>query len=122
MENDESNKLFSLDELKRISNGDKKFIVEMIEIFIKTTEEGMNEIEHALKQENYKVIGNYAHKIAPPCRHMGADALLDTFKKIESAVRDSVKISELEPLVLIAREQMDNIMRELKIESIKLSE
>lgn len=117
----ETDKLINLDELKRVSNGDDKFISEMIDVFIKTSEDGMGNIEKALLEKNYKVIADYAHKIAPPCRHIGADALLDSLKKIESYARDLREINDLKILLTQARNEMNDVIRDLKIENLKLS-
>jgi signal transduction histidine kinase/DNA-binding NarL/FixJ family response regulator len=117
----ETHKLINLDELKRVSNGDDKFISEMINVFIKTSEDGMSNIEKALQEKNYKVIADYAHKIAPPCRHIGADTLLDTLKKIESYARDLREINDLKTLLTQARNEMNDVIRDLRIENLKLS-
>lgn len=112
----ESNNLFSLEELRQLSNGDEKFVEEMINIFIKTTTEGMNAIEKALGEKDYSTIAEYTHKLSPPCRHMGADELYTRFKTIEDEVRKNEVPSGLEDLVKKAREQTDKVIGGLKKE------
>ena len=117
----ELNKSFNLDELIRVTNGDKKFISEMIDVFIKTTEEGMLEIEKAIKENNYLSVSAIAHKIAPPCRHMGANLLLNNIKEIESCAIGLGKIDNLNKLLTQARNEMYRVISDLKIENDRLS-
>ncbi len=112
----ESNKSFSLEELKQVSNGDEKFVTEMIAIFIKTTEAGLNQIETGLKQNNLKIVAESAHKIIPPCRHMGADELLSNLVSVESAARSNDKNVDLTELVRRAKQNADIVINDLKKE------
>src|SRR6187399_3253664 len=110
----EVSRSYNLDELKAMSNGDKKFINDMIVVFIKSTDEGIKRIETAVKEKNYKVIGGEIHKIAPPCRHMGTVELYDVLKKVESNVHNAGPANELEELTRQARQKMDIVIKDLK--------
>jgi HPt (histidine-containing phosphotransfer) domain-containing protein len=112
----ETDKPFSLDELRQLSNGDEKFVQEMINIFVRTTTEGMDEIEKAFNMNNYNAIAEYTHKLSPPCRHMGADELYKTFKSIEDRIRKSDGLNKLDVLVAKARTETDKVIKELKKE------
>lgn len=112
----EKNNLFSLEELRQLSNGDEKFVEEMINIFIKTTTEGMNAIEKALDKKEYHTIAEYTHKLSPPCRHMGADELYTKFKTIEDEVRKHETPKGLDSLIAEARAQTDKVINGLKKE------
>ncbi len=117
----QDNKSFNLDDLIRMTNDDKKFISEMIDVFIKTTEEGILEIEKAIEESNYSLVSSIAHKIAPPCRHMGAELLLNRIKEIETCAADSTKTNDLSKLLLESKKVMYHVIRDLKIENSKLS-
>jgi len=110
------NESFNLDELKGMSNGDEKFISEMITVFIKTTAEVMKRIEVAMKEKNFIALASEIHKIAPPCRHMGAMELLDILKKMQSNIHASGPVTDLENLALQARQKMDIVINDLKAE------
>lgn len=112
----ETEKSFSLDELRQLSNGDEKFVKEMIGIFIRTTTEGMDEIEKAFKKNTYNIIAEYTHKLSPPCRHMGADELYKTFKSIEDRIRKSDGLNKLDVLIAKARVETDKVINDLKKE------
>lgn len=113
-----TNKAFNLEELRQVSNGDKKFIEDMIAIFIRTTSEGIDEMELALKKNDMKTVADFAHKIAPPCRHMGAKELLTCLTTIENAIRKSEEGIDIAEWVLKAREEKDIVVTELKAEII----
>ena len=117
----EVNKSFSLDELVKISNGDDKFIMEMIDVFIKTTEEGIVEIEKSVKEGNYLVVSAIAHKIASPCRYMGSELLLNYIKEIENCAKDSEKNDNLDKLLIQTRNELCYVVKNLKIENKRLS-
>lgn len=112
----ETDKTFSLDELRQLSNGDEKFVQEMISIFIRTTAEGMDEIEKALSNNNYNIIAEHTHKLNPPCRHMGANELYSALKSIEDVIKKSDGMNKLDALVAKARTETDKVIKELKKE------
>ncbi len=112
----EISRSFNLDELKGMSNGDENFISEMIKVFIKTSGESMKRIESAFKEKNFQIIGSEVHKMAPPCRHMGAMELLDVLKKIQSNLHSSGPVSDLENLVAQARLKADIVINDLTTE------
>jgi HPt (histidine-containing phosphotransfer) domain-containing protein len=111
-------KIFDLEELKQVSNGDEKFVKEMISIFIRTTDEGINDMEKAIEENNLKAIADMAHKIAPPCRHMGATSLLNYLNAIENAIRNSDEKVDIKELVMKAKKEKEILISELKAEII----
>lgn len=111
------NKMYSLDELRQLSNGDEAFVKEMINVFIKTTTDGMKEIEKALNERNYKNVAEFAHKISPPCRHMGAMELFGVLRNIMDSARKN-EIKDLNELVAKARTESDKVINELSKELV----
>lgn len=57
--------LFNLDSLIEISNGNKEFIDEMIDIFVDDLQVTANELRQALKDDDMDLVKNSAHKIKP---------------------------------------------------------
>lgn len=111
------NKMYSLEELRQLSNGDEAFVKEMINVFIKTTSTGMKEIEKALSEKNYTSVAESAHKISPPCRHMGAIELLGALSTIMDLARKN-ETKDLEALVAKARTETDKVINELNKELV----
>lgn len=85
-------------ELLKVCNDDLGFYADMLRTFIETTTNGMDSIKVYLKENDKMMIGEQAHKISSPCKHMGADQLYDLFKKIEKLSNTEGSLSAIEKL------------------------
>jgi CheY-like chemotaxis protein/HPt (histidine-containing phosphotransfer) domain-containing protein len=85
----------NLDELHRFSGNDLDFVKEMLVRFIESFETGWIEIEQALLVNEMGNIRNIAHKIASPCRHIGAGKLLVLIKKIETQAETNTAVVQI---------------------------
>ena len=72
-----------LAELKRMTDGNKEFFLEMIQIFIQSTGKGVTEMNEAFRKEDYEALSNAAHKMASPVKHLRADGLYAKIKQLE---------------------------------------
>ncbi len=81
----------NLKELKRLTNYDEVFFREMLEIFIRSAEKGMAEIERNKRTGNFDAIAETAHKMAAPARHIQADKLVSLLQQLEKSCRDKEK-------------------------------
>jgi HPt (histidine-containing phosphotransfer) domain-containing protein len=112
-------KNYNLEPLKEQCGADKAFFNEMIDIFIKSSLEGIEKMEEAHVKNNLKEMGHYAHKIIAPCRHIEADNLIPMLKEIET--RSDTK--ELEPelarfLINKIKLEAEELVKNLKTEYI----
>jgi signal transduction histidine kinase/CheY-like chemotaxis protein/HPt (histidine-containing phosphotransfer) domain-containing protein len=88
----------NLQNLFHISGGDEKFVKQMLVSFIDTTSKGLKEMQEALEKGQMEQVGDLAHKMLPPCRHIGASELSGSLKKIEEGIQnriDSLNVAEL---------------------------
>lgn len=88
-----------LHNLEKIGNGDKGFISEMIQIFTKTMDSGVKELSEQAQKENWQAVADAAHKMAPPCRHLGANQLLNNLKTIEKLCAETGSAPEIRKLI-----------------------
>lgn len=72
------------EELLKVSNNDKKFVREMLELFLQSFRQGLKDITNQLNENDYPMIRETAHRIASPCRHLGAMRLLSATKTLEA--------------------------------------
>lgn len=72
-----------LGELERMSGGDSAFFIEMLKIFIRSSETGLESIQQALATEDWQAISEAAHKLAAPTKHLNATDLYSKLKKLE---------------------------------------
>lgn len=73
-----------LSHLYQLADHDIPFIRQMLTRFIEGTEQGLQDIEQAVKQGQTHVALETAHKIAAPCKHVGAEKLYMCLKSIEN--------------------------------------
>jgi CheY-like chemotaxis protein/HPt (histidine-containing phosphotransfer) domain-containing protein len=88
----------SLQNLYHISGGDEKFVKQMLLSFIDSTKKGFDEIKANMKSGQSDKIADLAHKMIPPCRHIGALKLSSLLKKIEEIIRNNTDLESLEKL------------------------
>jgi len=69
--------------LKSLSGQDNHFYREMLETFVRGTKNGIEEMTSLLAENNLKRLGEVAHRISAPCKHLEATSLYDVLKKIE---------------------------------------
>jgi len=83
--NDENEKI-NLNNLYHISGGDNDFVKQMLNSFISSTSRGLSEMQEAGSSGNWDYVADLAHKMLPPCRHIGAMELYYLVKKIEESI------------------------------------
>jgi signal transduction histidine kinase/CheY-like chemotaxis protein len=120
METKKTTAKVDLSELKHMSNGDPKFVREMVEIFIRSSESGVKSIRKNLQSKDWKLIGESAHKMAAPAKHMRVDSLYSTIKEIEheaDKTQNGEKIkrlfADLETEVEITNNRLKGMLKEL---------
>jgi len=76
----------NLQNLYHISGGDEKFVRQMLETFIETTEKGLTAMQEDVMAEKWDEAAGLAHKLSPPCRHIGAMDLYNNLRMIEEEI------------------------------------
>ncbi len=82
--------------LQDISNGSNKFMIEMIDIFLKHTPGYFEEIRLAIQEKDWATVANVAHKIGPSISFMGIDAAKDNIIEIERKAITLERLEEIE--------------------------
>jgi len=80
----------NLENLYHLADNDISFVKQMLNRFIESTEQGLDELKTAVGSADYDTAGETAHKIASPCKHLGADKLYSYLKNIEDLARNGV--------------------------------
>ncbi len=99
-----------IEELKRLSGGDKIFMTEMIEIFIKSSKDNLKTIEKALKYYDWDTIRETTHKMATPYKHMNAMNLYKKIKSMESHAEKKLNIKSIRSLFFEVRDETEAII------------
>jgi CheY-like chemotaxis protein len=84
-----------LNNLFEIGNNDLDFVYNMLVLFINNFSNGMKELKEKLNEGNKQDLASVAHKMVPPCRHLGLNDIVKILKSIEGAGRNEMEITEL---------------------------
>jgi CheY-like chemotaxis protein/HPt (histidine-containing phosphotransfer) domain-containing protein len=104
----------NLDNLYHISGGDEKFVKQMLISFTDSTERGLKEMNKALTSGQPDQIAELAHKMLPPCRHIGAVELCDFMKKIEENIKNRADMQIIERLINDSVREFETVREEIK--------
>ena len=77
----------NLHNLYHLSAGDEQFVKQMLVSFIDTTRRGLKDMQEAVTSGQWESVANLAHKMLPPCRHIGASDLYNLLRQIEEVSR-----------------------------------
>ena len=84
-------------ELTRFANGDKKFLSEMILLFINSVETGITNIDEAIRNNDWQNVFDFAHKMAAPTKQIGARHLYNEIKKLEDMAQQTEPMESIIP-------------------------
>jgi CheY-like chemotaxis protein/HPt (histidine-containing phosphotransfer) domain-containing protein len=104
----------NLNNLYHISAGDDKFVKQMLVSFIESTENGLNALHDAVMSSQWESASDLAHKMLPPCRHIGASELCNLLKKIEESLQDNVDSGFVKRLIIESKREFDAVSELIK--------
>jgi len=112
-DNEEEGKL-TFQNLYHLAGGNEDFVRQMMETFLETTQRGLAEMSLAYKSEQPDQVAELAHKLLPPCRHIGAKKMCSLLKQTEDIIRRSNSTSGTGPLINEATIEFNAISNEIK--------
>ncbi len=116
----EMQQLYNLSELKKASGGNMSFFADMIELFMKTSTEGLEKMKQAFKQENVEEMSALAHKMAPACKQLEATGLYFLLKKMENETQEQRKDEHVAVILGEVEQQINSIINGLQQELTEL--
>ena len=93
---DPNNLQIDLTYLNEIAGGDAEFMIDMIDIFIEQTPAYNEQIIAAIAAQDWKTVGDVAHKIKPTLAFMGVNHAKDLMASIESRARTQTDLENIE--------------------------
>lgn len=93
------NDKINLNNLYHISGGDNQFVKQMLISFNYTTEKGLKEMKESASHDNWNSVSDLAHKMIPPCRHIGAVNLYNLLMKIEESITRKSETNSIEKII-----------------------
>jgi uncharacterized FAD-dependent dehydrogenase len=92
----------------------------MMITFIESTEKGLTDMKHAFKSGELQAITYLAHKLLPPCRHIGASDLYKVLVRIEETKDGKGNEALFESLILEAIKEFEQVRAQLQKEISKI--
>jgi len=99
MENFSDQKVSNLDYLTELSKGNKKFIADMVGIFLEENPGEIALLEESIRNKNFDSIKAYAHKLKSSIPFVGINKIID--KDIAEMEDLAVKRTDLEKIQLL---------------------
>ena len=85
-------------ELYQLSEGDPKFVSDMLKLFMTNFEKDFELLSNAIDEGKHSIAGDKAHKILSPARHLGFTKLSIMLRSIEQEVFDGCDLKKMRTL------------------------
>ena len=103
---------YDLTMLRKLSDNDETFILDMLQTFKKTAPPVVARMEEYILQNKSEAVGREAHKLIPGVSFLGAKELEDILKIIEESGKTGEKKEQIPELIV----QVKAIINELILE------
>ncbi len=114
MVNEKNERITDLSYLEQLSNGDKGFVKEMIEVFIVQTPEGLDNLERHLSNKDWKMVRAVAHKMKPSFTFVGVKELTGVMGLIEEYAESQTHLELIPDLLVKVKSSCAKAMIELE--------
>jgi len=101
--------LFDLTELRSIAQGDEEFVSEMVTMFTDLAPAGLEEIKTAYQANDFKKVGQVAHRLHPSVATLGIHSITDVLKDMDRNAETYQASQHLEDLIAT----LDNVITEV---------
>ncbi|MDX2284882.1 MAG: ATP-binding protein [Bacteroidia bacterium] len=105
---------YSLAELQRLAHHQPAFVANMLRLFASGAEEHLRAMEAALQAGDWDEVSMRAHRLAPPCRHLGLHGLVASLKQVELQARDRVELERLGSLVQDCAQRLRQVLVQVR--------
>lgn len=105
---------YAFDELYELANRDKGFMLNMLNIFVESAQVNLQEMKEASAASDWDAVSMKAHKLIPPCRHLGLDELVVKLKQLERKAGNETPSQDLPDLVTTVDERIGKIIAAIK--------
>jgi CheY-like chemotaxis protein/HPt (histidine-containing phosphotransfer) domain-containing protein len=102
-------KLYNLNVLVAMARGDQNFVSAMLETFLKSTKQAMQDIQNALAIGDVKSIQNAAHKLRPSLQHLQIYPTLAVMDRLENWEKP-FSHDEVRPLIESASRELTQVL------------
>jgi len=109
-----------LNNLIEMGNNDLDFVFNMLTLFRTNFIQNLSQMKDAVAKGDLEKAGMKAHKMIPPCGHLGLTDIAKSLKVIENAKEKNVGIEEVRNRGIEIEKKGDEILKIIEIEMEKL--
>ena len=102
-----------LTQLHTLTHGNQDFIHELIQTYVRSLEEGLEEIKKFQRAGKAESLADTCHRLAPPTAHIGASRLYAILKTLQKAARGGTPLPELLPQIHSLQDEAQAVLRAL---------
>ncbi len=106
----------NFDSLKKLCNNNPNIYKDLLETFITSTENGKIVLQELLKAQNWKQIGEKAHQLSSPFKHVDAMKCYSTLKEIERMGKDEADPAKIRKLIETFMEDSESVIEQTQQE------
>lgn len=101
---------FDFSFLNKISGGDEKFIIEMVNTFKEMVPDFINNSQQYLNENNYVALSKEAHKFLPGVSFLGIKHLEEKLSKVEEYSKRNIELEKLPDLLASSIKEINEIV------------
>jgi HPt (histidine-containing phosphotransfer) domain-containing protein len=105
---------YDLTMLRKLSDNDENFIVDMLQTFKKTAPPVIARMEEYMSQFKMEAVGREAHKLIPGVSFLGAKELESILKIIEESCKTGQKKEQMPALILQVKKIVNELISEFE--------
>jgi len=102
---------YDLSFLRRVSNEDQAFIIDMLETFRKTAPEIVDKMDVYMKQKKYEALGREAHRFIPGVTFLGVKDLEKDLIDMEEKAKNLENLESLPELLIRIRKNVESLIQ-----------
>lgn len=91
----DKNSYYNLEPLKNTIQDDSDFLISMLEIFIETNTISLSNLTMAIREKNWKNVGEIAHKMLSSFKHLEIDSAIPNLIWLEKLIWHVQPASEI---------------------------
>ena len=94
-----SGRSYDLSNLEKLSGGNEDFVRKMIQMFLDKMPASLNALELSLKVNDFKNVGNIAHRIRPTVSSLKIEKASNALRTIEDYAKKDIHLDQIQGLV-----------------------
>lgn len=107
-------KLYNLEQIELMAEGNKEFVMTMVNMFIDLTPDLVGKIKKGLVDNNYDEIKAQAHKLKPSIDMMGIESVRNEIREIEKLALEKADVYTLNSKIIYLENTLNKVLEQLK--------